>query len=146
MCSFFVDKGYETRHETKQNGVARAAVVFRIARKAGVAFAPLHTTMARHLVVLCMLALSICFTSADEGLRRRRRGILEIESSAEKFLDSLWATDGITPRNLKKGSSKKSMSSKGMKSSSSSKSKKKKGMKKGMKSSKADMSMSFIYY
>ena len=97
--------------------------------------------MVRHfrVVALC-LALLISCICADEGLRRRRRGILEVESSAEDFLDSLWAMDGIQPRKLKK--SKSSKSSKGSKSSKSMK--KKKTMKK--KSSKYDMSMSFIYF
>lgn len=72
--------------------------------------------MVRHIApsILCLLLLAVIQVDADsEAIRRRRRGVLEVDhqESAAEILASLWEKDGIIPdqRGLaKKGGKKES--------------------------------------
>jgi hypothetical protein len=94
--------------------------------------------MVRHILVLiiCLLLVAPQVTADSEAIRRRRRGVLEVDhpDSAAEILASLWETDGIQPnqRSLAKKGDKK-----GAKKDS------KKGSKKGQM--KGD-DMSFYYF
>lgn len=115
--------------------------------------------MVRYVVplLLCMLALA----EADiEGIRRRRRDVLEVDhqqSSAADVLSALWETDGIQPQNRRALPKKaKGAATKDSKKAKGSASKKAKGLalqnvkeKKAANTNKAQKgadTMSFYYF
>jgi hypothetical protein len=67
--------------------------------------------MVRHIVqaILCLLVIQV--TADSDAIRRRRRGVLEVDhqESAAEILASLWEKDGINPdqRGLAKKGEKK---------------------------------------
>jgi hypothetical protein len=74
--------------------------------------------MVRHIITVLLCLLVATVTADSEAIRRRRRGVLEVDhqESAAEILASLWEKDGFQPdqRDLaKKGDKDKKDAKKG---------------------------------